>query len=775
MQDNIHTPIPRTHQRNFTLRQRPLAVINNRRFSQYDEKTEEPPCDRAMSKLRSVMNSILEASSSMRRGGGSLISFWDFNRLLFLLVGCCLFISFLTSRRVVEKYDVDERSDSHGRLRIRSAEQEQLFAMQYAKDAVDLTDKWSNSDPFGHRVEDDENNAEKRAAQPLYQKESDSAMEKDKAAPEADAGDSETNGGGNPANDHLAKGRNQYQKDMMALKQREEDQQQQPSVLTPMAAEANFVPEVLDEEEEGKVTQGRGAPSSPITILGSSAPMEGNIQPQASSLTPLATEANSGSKVLPNVEGRGKSQGRDAPAHVSPSIKLESAKSREDALPTTASSLAKVLFDLTKKVPGPQDPVSGASAKATPQAQPEGTVIAATPSKEEAKLEPPSQDYTPDNPKETIAYVITLLECKKEPLHDGAAILARTVMLNSISNPDSGSKYEAKLIAIMHTDAKQCAPIYTKLGYEVLIRNNPVQEKDIADGFFKNNANKLGFLKEYVKLYAYTLTDYKIVVHMDFNTMVLKPLDELYDAMLESWFNVKEPISDSLQRHIQYHKNTANETLPTTIKAFFTRDYTIDDPKKKHKGMQRGLLVFHPSKFAFKELVDVVKSGKFYRQTGWENKGHGGYLNSMGTKGLLSFYYDYRQPHTAVELNRCFYNSISDTPRTRNKYGNMVCKDGRPECMDCRTAQLADIKTANLSICRQPWSCFWHDPKHTNFQLCRDMTRHWFLQREELEEVWVENIEGYSPPERKGAYATFELNGYCKTGGDEGYIPMVLP
>lgn len=69
--------------------------------------------------------------------------------------------------------------------------------------------------------------------------------------------------------------------------------------------------------------------------------------------------------------------------------------------------------------------------------------------------------------------------------------------------------------------------------------------------------------KELVKLEAYTLTDHPVVVHMDLDVVVLKPMDALFDVMLDSTTD-----RDTSKVPIMW----PDLPLPEKVNAFFTRD-----------------------------------------------------------------------------------------------------------------------------------------------------------------------------------------------------------
>jgi hypothetical protein len=147
---------------------------------------------------------------------------------------------------------------------------------------------------------------------------------------------------------------------------------------------------------------------------------------------------------------------------------------------------------------------------------------------------------------------------------------------------------------------------------------------------------------------------------------------------------------------------------------------------------------------------------------------------------LSRYYYDHiKEGKNSLELNRCFYNALSDTPRTKGSGGDMVCRDGREECQDCRMADINRIRTANMSVCRTPWKCVFHDMRSSkNFMLCRQLERSWSEIRLQIENTWLQTMKGYEPSAKTGKHAEYEYLGYCNSIQDTGegiYTPMKFP
>ena len=130
-----------------------------------------------------------------------------------------------------------------------------------------------------------------------------------------------------------------------------------------------------------------------------------------------------------------------------------------------------------------------------------------------------------------------------------------------------GGKYDYKMVAIHHPDAAECAKSLKELGYELIERNTPVKVEEIQGEFLRERIENNGCCgsKELIKLEAYTLTQYPIVVHLDMDFLLLKPIDTLFDVMLDE--------SGELSKYTKsLDLMWPNKTLPERANAIFTRD-----------------------------------------------------------------------------------------------------------------------------------------------------------------------------------------------------------
>jgi len=376
-------------------------------------------------------------------------------------------------------------------------------------------------------------------------------------------------------------------------------------------------------------------------------------------------------------------------------------------------------------------------------------------------------------PKATIAYAVSVTSCPK-PIHfvtDGAAVLKHSIYLSSIDNPNSTSLYSYEMIAFLHSDAIECFESFIRLGFEVMIKDTPFKAEDIRQKYLRDHIKKGGCCgdKEFLKLYSFVLIDYPIVVHLDVDTILLKPMDELFDEMLF-------PTDEKKRILLQFPEK---DSKTSKIEAYFTRDYNLVDHPIKHYGIQGGFFIIRPNMKHFQESIQVIMEGNFpddYR--GWGDLGFGGYYGARQVQGFMSYFFDHLHKDTSVELNRCIYNTMIDNPRRKPKPPEKIgiCQDTHTyECRDCREFDISSVKLAHFTICQKPWDC--HTGEGTNStRMCKLLHEFWFRTRRQLEESYLKHgLISSLKYSNDTKYLTSIYHGYCKWGGSQGYIPLNIP
>jgi hypothetical protein len=166
--------------------------------------------------------------------------------------------------------------------------------------------------------------------------------------------------------------------------------------------------------------------------------------------------------------------------------------------------------------------------------------------------------------KTTVAYAVSVTGYKEGStnLLDRAAVLHQSIKLAM----QQSARYDFHIYAFVHPDAEPAADKFKQLGYRVQIRDTPFNLSDVPNPEFVA-AQKSGCCgeKEYLKLYSWLLLDYPAVIHLDLDTLVLKPMDDLFDLLSDPGYNRKNFQSSAMWTNMEEYDGG--------VDFLFTRDY----------------------------------------------------------------------------------------------------------------------------------------------------------------------------------------------------------
>jgi hypothetical protein len=133
-------------------------------------------------------------------------------------------------------------------------------------------------------------------------------------------------------------------------------------------------------------------------------------------------------------------------------------------------------------------------------------------------------------------------------------------------------------------------------------RDTPVNVSAIRGDFLREHIEENGCCgaAELLKLYAWTLTEYHRIVHLDMDSLVLETMDELYD----------------LDKDMIY-----------------TCDYGTVVDASVTCPVQGGFFVVRPSRELYNDMIDVVLEGNFVEWGGWGDTGIGWFWGGMTIQG----------------------------------------------------------------------------------------------------------------------------------------------
>jgi hypothetical protein len=418
-------------------------------------------------------------------------------------------------------------------------------------------------------------------------------------------------------------------------------------------------------------------------------------------------------------------------------------------------------------------------------------------------------------PTATIAYAISLIKCgdfqsSTAGMNDAALVLRHSIHQNSIratadrdqQQPQQPhvSTYDYKMYAIVHTNAVPCSQGLADAGFELIIRDAPVQKADIQGAHLRHHIHKEWCCgaDEFIKLYAYTLPE-PIVVHVDVDYVMHQPMDLLFDAMLPTTIippAQQERARQKIPLEILHNGNATvtdtNTVWPSNVTAFMTRDWPQVMPGRK-PGYQAGFLVIQPDPTVFDELTAIIQKGDyvegFQRANGWGGLGYGGFVGAMAMQGLLAYYYDVHRPDSWMELNQCRFNHMGmdvlyrSQPAFRpNHKKKGLCRNDLDYCEDCMHTPLDQIYNIHYTQCRKPWNCIGlgsnmpgSDKKSipedsVHFDHCMELLTVWHSHRSDLERKLLALTGDETIEEgRNSDYNKQVFQGHCSGEGQESY------
>jgi len=359
-------------------------------------------------------------------------------------------------------------------------------------------------------------------------------------------------------------------------------------------------------------------------------------------------------------------------------------------------------------------------------------------------------------PKGTVAYVLTLTTCAPprnnaqnfypyspnqprddDTFRDFAVMLRAMIHSQSYQNLSSGSRYDYKMHAIIHPQAKRCSGtdrsvVLQNLGYHVSVQSSPVDIyrlngfDDAAKEILEEVNDESDLLADLARLHAYQLEEYDAVVMVDFDTLVLGNVDEELDLIVDD-------------------KNDVASGGSSSVDAVFSWEHVplMKHPEAKASVINLSFFVLRPSKEVYKLLVATLKKAPFSAKKGWGSTGRGPFPGWMTTQGFLTYFYDEVRNGAKVEMNQCsFGNTAEPSSSMLITNGGPVDCDSSPDssnqCNDCSKSTLDEVRVADLSYCLAPWECGGETASAADnlmSGLCRQYSKKWFGGRLQMEDV----------------------------------------
>jgi len=225
----------------------------------------------------------------------------------------------------------------------------------------------------------------------------------------------------------------------------------------------------------------------------------------------------------------------------------------------------------------------------------------------------------PKHSKRTVAHAVSLITCQKASRVAGFRD-ALVVLRHAVHKTHRGD-FGYQMVAIVNGDDANCVQqkeLLHQLGYVTLFRSIPVQLDEIRNEWYRDhvvNENCCGHF-EFIKLYAYTLEEYPVVVHWDIDALPLQNMDVLYHVLLDGG---------------RLDKHHLQRPQPVKSSVMFTKDITSAQPWERVQAVQGGFVVAKPNRKHFEEMLEIVREGNYV-----PGRGHGS--GWAGKVGLMAVY-----------------------------------------------------------------------------------------------------------------------------------------
>jgi hypothetical protein len=404
-----------------------------------------------------------------------------------------------------------------------------------------------------------------------------------------------------------------------------------------------------------------------------------------------------------------------------------------------------------------------------------------------------------------IAYVITFPhkceggEYNSTTWMDSILVLRHSIHLTSVRG-NAHSHYDYHLVAMVETKAEaSCSPVLYQSGafHTVMIKEPPIYGQEIVGekgSLARKTLHRKG-TTEFLPLYIYEMTEYPIVVHVEWDSILTKPLDDVLDAFL---YHPQSNIGRTARERIvlEQHQGRRNVVWPDNVQAAFTLDWPQVMPGRK-PGVRPGLFIVKPNVNVYELIIDVIRQGDYVdghsRENGWGGLGHGGYTGAMGLSGLLAFVYEALLYDTWVELNQCRYNHVGmdvlyrappSFQKSHAKVGQ--CRNDGDYCEDCMTTSLSLLHSVRFGeACPRPWHCIGegsrsrHDKtgvpeEQVSLPHCLELQGIWHGVRRDLEAKLynLTNADTIREAGQAGDYLSHVYGGHCHSYGANGYLKI---
>lgn len=364
---------------------------------------------------------------------------------------------------------------------------------------------------------------------------------------------------------------------------------------------------------------------------------------------------------------------------------------------------------------------------------------------------------------DSVAYLVPVQSCPSEALEltEGIAVLRQ-----SIVSAHNTSEYNYKMFLVVRRDSEGCQVEETanKLGFEVLtlpddgefapgmLFETPIQsaasqavivDRGDTERNFSGNHNRDHSLESD---FLAPLSDHDIVVMLRMDSIVIKPLDSLFDTVLQT--------KEYSLEIAQLLRKSEEQTRPHEVDAFAAAAGRYMD--------------FYIAKRGWRHLFQALSASFEYLSTENQNSHpSSGTLNaSTGRSPLKRLYARHQQHQSKPAVPAIGFDTSSVLWLDCCLFSRRKKNDGN---CDFETP-FEHSWVASSGSCSPPWGCNGHNyDGGAEGDYCEELHRAWFHYRTQLDQSHAQEQSSM----KKGSENTrgdTSYGTYCKHGGAEGYV-----
>jgi len=330
--------------------------------------------------------------------------------------------------------------------------------------------------------------------------------------------------------------------------------------------------------------------------------------------------------------------------------------------------------------------------------------------------------------KLNVAYCVFVTDVSDPAWKDALAVLSF-----GIRKAAARSRHDAELIALApERMTKQSEDFLLQNGFAKVVKK-PVpipsslientQARKEMEHVQGGDNNHFALEEETIKYWGMALMDYDKVLVLDADTMVLDPMDELFER---------------------------DEDLVGVY------DHGLDCCGSAMPPVQGGFLLFRPSIDDFEAVKGLTKEGDWRGGAGWKGTHVGYWYGGVGPDGLLQYYYNKGFLESPHHVGKQFLPEGIAQPKLsgsrmlaadRTVYDVLTTKRLMKELEGTDHAQaLANVKSVHFTgECIKPWTCF--EPRKSEW-LCQGLISKWWALRAELAKTRAKGDASISASDR---------------------------